>query len=62
MTTLKYHAVLDFGYQQPPVKFTAASLKLLVKRFNTEIEKEVERRKEAREYTWIEPNLTVEVK
>lgn len=59
---LKYHAVLDFGYGIKPIKFTAQDLETLMKRFNKEVSNEAERRKELREYTFVEPNLAVEVK
>lgn len=61
MSDWKYHAVLDFGYNHEPIRFTAVDLEHLMKRFQTEVDKEVARRKELREYTWVEPNLTVEV-
>jgi len=58
---LKYHAELNFGYSHKPIRFTAVDLELLMKRFNKEVTAEQERRSEAREYTYVEPNLKVEV-
>lgn len=59
---LKYHAVLDFDHGIAPVKFTAVDLPSLMTRFSKEVTREVNRRNEAREYTFVKPNLTVEVK
>lgn len=56
----KYHAELDFGHGRH-VRFTAVDLELLLKRFTKEVTDEQERRREAREYTYVEPNLIVEV-
>lgn len=58
----KYHATLNFGYGSKPIKFTAVDLHALMKRFNKEVWREDVRKNEAREYTFVEPNLTVEVK
>ena len=58
--SLKYHAELNFGHGRH-VRFTSLYLDLLMKRFVAEVEKESARRTEAKEYTYVEPNLTVEV-
>ena len=60
MRNLRYHAEIRFSYTNR-VRFTAVDLELLMKRFNAEVEKEVRRRRDAREYTYVEPNLVVEV-
>lgn len=57
----KYHAELRFGYGREPIRFTAVDLERLLLRFTNEVVGEQARRKEARDYTWIEPNLIVEV-
>ncbi len=62
MSRPKYHAILDFGYGSKPLKFTAVDLEALMKRFNKEVTAESDRMKAAHEYTFVEPNLTVEVK
>lgn len=59
---LKYYASLDFGYGREPLKFTAVDLEYLMKRFHSEVFKERDRRNAIREYTFVEPNLTVTVK
>lgn len=58
----KYHATLELGWPYKPIKFTAVDLEALMKRFNKEVAAERARRNEARDYTFIVPNLTVEVK
>lgn len=60
MRSLRYHAEIRFSHKNR-VRFTAVDLELLMKRFNMEVEKEQQRRTEAREYTYVEPNLVVEV-
>jgi hypothetical protein len=57
----KYHAELDFGYGRKPIRFTAVDLDRLMSRFTAEVRAEDLRRTAARDYTWIEPNLRVEV-
>lgn len=59
---MKYWATIEFGYGIKPIQFTAVELSGLMKRFNKEVDKEVERRREAQSYTFVEPNLTVQVK
>jgi hypothetical protein len=56
----KYHAELFFKSDRF-VRFTAIDLDLLMKRFAKEVDAEVDRRREAREYTYVEPTLIVEV-
>ena len=58
---LKYHAEIRFGYGQPPVRFTAVDLERLMARFVKEVKAEEIRRKEERSYSYIEPNLVVEI-
>ena len=60
MRSLRYHAEIRFSHTNR-VRFTAVDLELLMKRFNAEVEKEQQRRRDAREYTYVEPNLVVEV-
>lgn len=59
---MKYHAVLDFGYGRKPIKFTVIDLDALMMRFHKEVYAESKRRRELQEYTYVEPNLTVEIK
>ena len=60
MTHDKYHAEIKFGYQDT-LRFTAVDLERLMARFNLEVQKYDKRRREAHDYTWVVPNLTVEV-
>lgn len=60
MARSKYHAELDFGHGRA-VRFTSVDLELLMARFAKEVAAEQERRREAREYTYVVPNLIVEV-
>lgn len=57
----KYHAHLDFGYNNPQVRFTAVDLERLMTRFTLEVLREQQRRTAAHEYTYVEPSLIVEV-
>jgi hypothetical protein len=56
----KFHAELRFHARREVVRFTATTLELLMVRFAAEVDKEHQRRNEAREYTIIIPNLTTE--
>ena len=57
----KYHAHLDFGYDNPQVRFTAVDLERLMARFMTEVLAEQRRRTAIKAYTYVEPSLIVEV-
>lgn len=62
MSRFKYYATLDFGGGNNPIKFTAVDLEHLMKRFNKEVENKQKEVIERREYYYVTPNLTVEVK
>jgi uncharacterized protein YbbC (DUF1343 family) len=56
----KYHAELKFSYKEK-VRFTAETLERLMARFNKEVKDYDDRRRAARDYTYVIPNLRVEV-
>lgn len=60
MAHLKYHAELRFGYSNR-IRFTAVDLERLMARFQKEVEAEQTRSREAKEYTYVVPDLRVEV-
>lgn len=56
----KYHAEIKFHWGQV-VRFTAVDLEHLMKRFNAEVEKEQQRLRDEKQYTYVVPRLFVEV-
>lgn len=56
----RFHAQISFHARREVIRFTTVDFDKLIARFNTEVQNELQRRRDAREYTVVIPNLTTE--